>query len=736
MTKARWNTFAVGCCLLAGAIAARVLYLREFSTSPLFWTPVGPDVGEYVEWARNILQGRLLWDEPQIHAPLYPYFLSACLWLTGSNLAIARTIQTGLVLLAAIPLLLALRTAGGGRRSAWLLAVLWAWYPPIVFHSGELVCEALIVPILACSILFLCKADATWGRLRALHLCAAGLLTGLACATHPSALFFAAAEAAVITVFGGPAPVEPRGSLRQRAAAAALLLAATAIPVLPIAAYNTIALKDFVPIQANSGLNFFIGNNKDANGTCYLRPGPAWDAAAAEARKTAGAKTTSVDRHLCMLTASQIAENPLRWAFLLVRKTLYAWNFRELTAGADPWPVRYHTAYQRLFKWAFALCGTLALCGLFWSAIDKRFRTVNRHFIIVAAAFWLSQVVFTVSGRYRIPMLVGALPLAAATLDLLIFKALELIAKLPWRRGRLFADGRRFPEAEAMPGCIVDASGKMAGAARACRPEGCGGKATPPSAKRLAPLVACMAAALAVVLLPTPPIDWQGEKGEAASLLGEALLKAKKPGEALPHLLTAVKESPAWSRHHNLLGTAARELGDMAGAARCFEKALSLDPDDATTLANAALAARAFGDTRKADAYFQEAMRLKDGINKEQRSLLHYNYALHLLSTGKIDDAASNLRQSLELDPLNARATKNLGVVMMSKGKTSEAVELFKRTVRLEPHDARAWLNLAVALASDGRRDAADEAAARAISIDPSLASSPAYDAYKRKNNN
>ena len=33
-----------------------------------------------------------------------------------------------------------------------------------------------------------------------------------------------------------------------------------------------------------------------------------------------------------------------------------------------------------------------------------------------------------------------------------------------------------------MPGRIVDASGKMAGAARACRPEGCGVKATPPSA--------------------------------------------------------------------------------------------------------------------------------------------------------------------------------------------------------------------------------------------------------------
>ena len=40
------------------------------------------------------------------------------------------------------------------------------------------------------------------------------------------------------------------------------------------------------------------------------------------------------------------------------------------------------------------------------------------------------------------------------------------------------ADGRRFPEAEAMPRRIVDASGKMATAARAYRPEGCDGRAT------------------------------------------------------------------------------------------------------------------------------------------------------------------------------------------------------------------------------------------------------------------
>ncbi len=65
--------------LIVGAlgIALRLAYLAEFAESPLFRHPHGPDVQEYVAWAREILAGRLLWPEVRIHSPLYPYFLAA-----------------------------------------------------------------------------------------------------------------------------------------------------------------------------------------------------------------------------------------------------------------------------------------------------------------------------------------------------------------------------------------------------------------------------------------------------------------------------------------------------------------------------------------------------------------------------------------------------------------------------------------------------------------------------------
>ncbi len=439
MTKHTRLTFLLIGALTGVAILLRLLYLKEFSTSPLFTVPVGPDVEEYVLWARQILSGRLLWNEPQIHAPLYPFLLAACLHLSKLDFGMVRAVQLGVGLLSVIPLLLAMRTAGAGRRALWLLALLWAWYPPLIFYESELTSEAIIVPLLSCALFFLSRSLARTDGWRPLaHLGAAGLFSGLACASHPSTVFFVAAETLAILLIwrrgppttpaapDSPAPQPPLTSPAWTLplAGAVLFMLTAALPVLPIAAYNVLVLKEFIPIQANSGLNFFIGNNKNATGVCYLRPGPEWDRTMNEARRAVGEKSSALERHFYRKTAEQAVESPLHWTKLLVRKALYAWNFRELTAGSDLEPIKYHTAFLRHFRWAFALCGPLALAGLLLCVFNGEFRRHSFQFALLTAAFWIAQTLFVPSGRYRVPMLVGALPLAALTLDALICQLL------------------------------------------------------------------------------------------------------------------------------------------------------------------------------------------------------------------------------------------------------------------------------------------------------------------------
>ena len=84
-------------CLFSGILFAgallRVFYLSEYSTFDNFDLAIGADIGEYASRAREIMAGRLFPAEPEIHAPLYSFFL-AFLQSCGAGVPAIRIIQT------------------------------------------------------------------------------------------------------------------------------------------------------------------------------------------------------------------------------------------------------------------------------------------------------------------------------------------------------------------------------------------------------------------------------------------------------------------------------------------------------------------------------------------------------------------------------------------------------------------------------------------------------------------
>ena len=177
MRREAKRTLFLICVYLLVALGIRFVYLIEFSESPLFSTPLGPDVEEYASWANEILSGNLLWQSVRIHSPLYPYFLATFLWLFDGDNAICGVRVTQMILgfLAVIPVAGALRLSlmgasnvknegevGGGVRFPILLIflLLWAWYPPLIYYLGELTSEVLLVPLLSLSVYCLYVWDA------------------------------------------------------------------------------------------------------------------------------------------------------------------------------------------------------------------------------------------------------------------------------------------------------------------------------------------------------------------------------------------------------------------------------------------------------------------------------------------------------------------------------------------------------------------------------------------------
>ena len=681
--------------LLLAGVALRIHYLNSFSGSPLFDVPRGPDVEEYCEWAREIVAGRWLWDKVHIHSPLYPFFLamlyrlfshlSSCFyWVRFSQIMLGFACfvpLTGVIWLCHGAGFAGADAGSSGRRkSAATLCfiALWSWYPPLVYYLGELTSEVVMVPLLSLALYLLylseretplpsfvtgVKPEAMerfgdgarkfWsfnlpGKGNPFHYLA-GICSGLACIAHPFALFFVFSE--IIYLY-----------LRSNFKALLWFTLASMTMVLPVSFYNIVILGENIPIQANGGFNLYLGNNPEADGTCSLRPGQDWDDFHLGAEYKASELGISKDSLLIQKTAVFIFKNPLQWLGLLGRKALMVWNHRELTAGADLHDLRYYTAFQDFFSWAFGVCAVLALTAIFTNLTNRSFIYGFRHVLILLGTFWIGQTLLVTSGRYRVSMLPCILILAA-----------WLISDLP----NLLSAGRR----------------------------------------ATLQLFAAALAACAIVYAPVAPFDPQRETAEAASLLGEAFLIKNDLDNAEKHLAYAAENLPPWSRSYNLMGMLYEARGDNARAMEHYLDAVRTAPSDPDGFMNIALLFSKKGHYDKAADFFEKAFSLRTSHSAE----LHYNFAVFRFTQGDMPQAYEHYLKCLDINPGHAMALNNLGILFHSQGQYREAALLFQRSLLMEPGNTRRMLNLAAAQFASGDPDAARATINNVLKIAPSM---------------
>ena len=186
--------------LLAAGILLRVEYLREFSGSPLFAFALGADISEYHQRAREILAGAWLNPLPEIHAPLYSWFLALLLWLHASIPAV-RAVQLALNLAAWVCFYRFLRRKSDPESTVPEWTFGWAMlYTPLIFHQAELVSESLLTIFVLGLIWCVCRCEEKRSWRFGL---AGGVFAGLAILTHPVVLLLTAAEAGYLIFFAG-----------------------------------------------------------------------------------------------------------------------------------------------------------------------------------------------------------------------------------------------------------------------------------------------------------------------------------------------------------------------------------------------------------------------------------------------------------------------------------------------------------------------------------------------------
>ncbi|MBR7106820.1 MAG: glycosyltransferase family 39 protein [Lentisphaeria bacterium] len=437
-----WFWLIAACGLLF-----RLEYLREFSLLPHFDMAIGPDVQDYYDRAQEILSGKIFPASPDIHAPLYSTFLAALLRLTGNSVAWVRAIQLLLNYAAWLWLCRILRNAGANMRVILIFLSLAMFTPVLLFHQSELISESLLIPLLAGAIYFLYNADSNKNPDRQ-HF-SAGLCCGLAILTHGFMWAFAAAEAGYHLY------------MRQWKAAA-MILCGVAVMTVPVILAKSIYYERFTTLQQNSAFNIWLGNNPAADGGCYLRPGSAWESEHRTAEAEAAARKISIDRlywermgKFYLSTPGALLRLPLKklWKLLLPV---------EFISGADSPAMIYKTPLQYYLRGVAVIPSILVLAGIVM-LIYKRGEKKYIHFYLLPAALALAQILTVTSGRYRVPLMPGALLLAAATAATLNKKQLftGTVAALALAVFSLPTPPRLDPEERSIMGEVYFRQGKF-----------------------------------------------------------------------------------------------------------------------------------------------------------------------------------------------------------------------------------------------------------------------------------
>ena len=100
----------------------------------------------------------------------------------------------------------------------------------------------------------------------------------------------------------------------------------------------------------------------------------------------------------------------------------------------------------------------------------------------------------------------------------------------------------------------------------------------------------------------------------------------------------------------------------------------------------------------------------------------HYNLGFFYGKQGRFDEAITQFKETLAIDPNHANAHNNLGLAYDGKGMLDEAIAAFNKTLAINPRLAEAHNNLGNTFRKKGMLDEAISEYKEALIIHPSMA--------------
>lgn len=682
--------------LVTTAFAVKLVVLMQLWNHPLLQPHGELDTAHYVALSQRVaLEGVLAPIEVFFVSPLYVYFLAA-VFAAGGSLLSAQLVQIGLGT-AAVGLQFATARHWFGER-AGLVAAALAILTGFFTFSEVLILQSALDPFLVSCVLYTLTRTMTGGGIWAFA--AAGASLGMLALNRPNALLFAVAAAGAVFV----------SQWRTTRVKRATVLLASLLAVLAANAARNYAVSGHaLLIASHGGLNLYIGNHDRADGTYTPVPGisPSITGQASDATRVAESNAGrrlspgEVSDYFAWRAIDWVTGHPADAIRLSIRKIGILLNRVDVPLNYSyAFYVHEPSSFLRVLAAGPWLILPFGLVGLFWPALraSRRGYWIWAMFVPVYGA---AVILFFVSDRYRMPLLVPLCATAGAALvrfydlartrqlvpllmpagavamaALVVFANMGLdngIGGEQTRRAVWFIEQGSFDEARRYveqisnehrhPGvlrfrvgqALLDA-GRHADAAdllaQAITIDG------PRPAIRLAlgeALVGTGRAAEAVVHVETA-YDSGYDINVAGPLLVRALVLADRTDEAVKRL-SSMPDSVAGTAAEVALdfGTLALERSAMAEAIRWLRLAVERAPDRAEAHEKLGLAIFLQGDPQTALPHLERACRLDPAS-----ASAHLNLAVVYAALGRFAEARSRAADALRLDPAEPRAANLL----------------------------------------------------------------------------
>ncbi len=521
-----------------------------------------------------------------------------------------------------------------------------------------------------------------------------GVVLGLASLNRPNMALAAAGLAVVLLVMKGVRP-------------GLWLAAGLLVGMAPVAVRNAIVADRWSPLSSHGGLNFYIGNHEAATGFYQQIPGITPDIAGQQ-RDAARVAAQALGRAVTEAEASDyfagralrwIADQPGQAAWLFVRKLGYTFNAHHV---ALPYSYPFYAydvptalRFYAVGPWLLIPLGLVGLVVLVYQTpvADRRALWIWIAFVPLYAA---SVAAFFVAERYRLPLLVPLCAGSGIALDALAsavthrrWRALAfpgaafalLFAASQWNPG--LSDGR-WDEGIRMAQRLVILD-------RHAEVNTWIERLTPASPRPGLPqyhvglqYLARGDAARAVAYLSTAQRLDPG-RATVEYGLGQALLKAGRPADAMPHLRSGFDAGLTIPLAGYDLALTLQQMGDLPGAADVIRRMSPSPWDEADVWLRLGRLASELKAPDVAEPFFRRGVALQPA-NADTR----LQYGLNLLLLSRPDEARRELADAVRLAPRDVEARAHLALALLSLGEVDAAREQADAALALQPDHALA----------------------------------------------